>query len=338
MRILVTGGAGFVGSQYVRNLLDGVYPGYENAEITVLDLLTYAGRRANLPAADRRLTFVRGDIGSRCLLLDLLPGQDAVVHFAAESHVDRSLQDASPFLATNVLGTQTLLECCLRLGIERIVQVSTDEVYGTIAEGAWTEECPLRPNSPYAASKAAADLLARAYHRSYGLPVVITRCTNNYGPYQHVEKVIPRFVTNLLTGQPVPLYGDGQNVRDWLHVADHCRGVQLALEQGRPGEVYHIGGGVELTNRELTALLVELCGASWDAVRFVADRLGHDRRYSLDDGKARHELGYAPQVSFESGLAAVVNWYRDNRDWWAERTRGTRPDRESAGSSMAVPR
>lgn len=338
MRILVTGGAGFVGSQYVRNLLDGVYQGYENAEITVLDLLTYAGRRANLPVADRRLTFVRGDIGDRGLLLDLLPGQDAVVHFAAESHVDRSLQDASPFLATNVLGTQNLLECCLRLGIERIVQVSTDEVYGTIAEGAWTEEHPLRPNSPYAASKAAADLLARAYHRSYGLPVVITRCTNNYGPYQHVEKVIPRFVTNLLTGQPVPLYGDGQNVREWLHVADHCRGVQLALEHGRAGEIYHLSGGVELTNRELTALLVELCGASWDAVRFVADRLGHDRRYSLDDGKARHELGYAPLVSFESGLAAVVNWYRDNRDWWAERTPDPRPVLESAGSSMAVPR
>ncbi|WP_028568633.1 dTDP-glucose 4,6-dehydratase [Salinispora tropica] len=335
MRILVTGGAGFVGSQYVRTLLDGAYQGYENAEITVLDLLTYAGRRTNLPVADRRLTFVQGDIGDRGLLLDLLPGHDAVVHFAAESHVDRSLEDASPFTTTNVLGTQTLLECCRRLGIGRIVQVSTDEVYGTIAEGSWTEEHPLLPNSPYAASKAAADLLARAYHRSYGLPVVVTRCTNNYGPYQHVEKVIPRFVTNLLTDQPVPLYGDGLNVREWLHVADHCRGVQLALEKGREGEIYHFGGGVELTNRELTALLVELCGASWDAVRLVTDRKGHDRRYCLDDGKARRELGYAPQVSFESGLAATVSWYQDNRAWWAERMR---PGRENVGSTVAVPR
>jgi dTDP-glucose 4,6-dehydratase len=317
MRILVTGGAGFVGSQYVRSVLGGAYQGYGNAEVTVLDNLTYAGNLANIPVEDRRLTFVRGDIGDRDLLLDLLPGHDAVVHFAAESHVDRSLLDASPFVRTNVLGTQTLLECCLHRRIGRVVQVSTDEVYGTIAEGSWTEDHPLLPNSPYAASKASADLLARSYHRSHGLPVVITRCSNNYGPCQHTEKVIPRFVTNLLSGRPVPLYGDGRNVREWLHVADHCRGVQLALEKGREGEIYHFGGGNELTNRELTALLLKICGADWDAVRFVADRQGHDLRYSLDDSKARSELGYAPQVPFEPGLVEVVSWYASNRDRWA---------------------
>lgn len=318
MKLLVTGGAGFVGSEYVRSMLGGAYEGYENAEITVLDKLTYAGSLTNIPVDDPRLTFVRGDIVDRELLLDLLPGHDAVVHFAAESHVDRSLLDASPFTTTNVLGTQTLLDCCLRTGISRVVQVSTDEVYGTIAHGSWTEDHPLLPNSPYAASKAAADLLARSYHRSHGLPVVITRCSNNYGPYQHVEKMIPRFVTNLLSGRPVPLYGDGRNVREWLHVADHCRGVQLALGKGRDGEVYHLGSGTELTNRDLTAELLRLCGADWDAVRPVADRKGHDLRYSLDDSKARRELGYAPQVPFESGLAEVVAWYRTNSDRWAD--------------------
>ncbi|NEA25203.1 dTDP-glucose 4,6-dehydratase [Actinomadura bangladeshensis] len=318
MRILVTGGAGFVGSHYVRSVLGGLYPGYEDATITVLDKLTYAGSAANLPLDDRRLTFVKEDICDSDLLLDLLPGHDAVVHFAAESHVDRSLLNASPFTITNVLGTHRLLECCLQRGIERIVQISTDEVYGTVAEGSWTEDDPLLPNSPYAASKASADLLARAYHRSHGLPVVITRCSNNYGPYQHIEKVIPRFVTGLLSGRQVPLYGDGRNVREWLHVADHCRGVQLALEKGREGEIYHLGGGVELTNRELTALLLEQCGADWGAVRFVTDRKGHDRRYSLDDGRARRELGYTPRVPFEQGLSEVVSWYDRNRDWWAE--------------------
>jgi dTDP-glucose 4,6-dehydratase len=199
------------------------------------------------------------------------------------------------------------------------VQISTDEVYGSIAEGSWTEDHPLLPNSPYAASKASADLLARSYHKSHALPVVITRCSNNYGPYQHIEKVIPLFVTSLLSGRQVPLYGDGRNVREWLHVADHCRGVQLALEKGREGEIYHLGGGFEMTNREITALLLEKCGADWGSVRFVADRKGHDRRYSLDGGKARRELGYAPQVPFEQGLADVVAWYNDNRAWWAEK-------------------
>ncbi|MCU4746992.1 MULTISPECIES: dTDP-glucose 4,6-dehydratase [unclassified Streptomyces] len=318
MRILVTGGAGFVGSQYVRSVLDGSYPGHEDTAVTVLDKLTYAGNTANLPLDHERLTFVRGDICDAGLLLDLLPGHDAVVHFAAESHVDRSLRDATPFTVTNVLGTHTLLECCLRLGIGRIVQISTDEVYGSIDTGSWTESQPLRPNSPYAASKAAADLLARSYHRSHGLPVVITRCSNNYGPYQHVEKLIPRFVATLLGGGRVPLYGDGHHVREWVHVADHCRGVQLALEKGREGEIYHFGGGVELSNRELTAQLLERCGAGWEAVRFVTDRKGHDRRYALDDGKARRELGYVPRVPFGDGLAGVVSWYEGHRSWWAD--------------------
>lgn len=318
MRVLVTGGAGFVGSQYVRSVLDGSYPGQEETAVTVLDKLTYAGNVANLPLTEERLTFVKGDICDADLLDELLPGHDAVVHFAAESHVDRSLTNATPFTVTNVLGTHTLLESCLRRGIRRIVQISTDEVYGTIAEGSWTEDHPLEPNSPYAASKASADLLARAYHRSHGLPVVITRCSNNYGPHQHVEKLIPRFVASLLSGDQVPLYGDGGNVREWVHVADHCRGVQLALERGRAGEVYHFGGGVEMTNRELTGLLLERCGADWSAVRPVADRKGHDRRYSLDDGKARRELGYVPRVPFGEGLADVVSWYARNRSWWAD--------------------
>jgi dTDP-glucose 4,6-dehydratase len=318
MRMLVTGGAGFIGSHYVRTLLSGGYPGYEDAAVTVYDKLTYAGNLANLEpvSGSERFRFIQGDLIDTPLLAEVLPGHDVVVNFAAETHVDRSIHGAADFVVTNVLGAQSLFDACLRAGIPRVVHVSTDEVYGSIESGSWTETAPLAPNSPYAATKAGADLLALAYHRTHGLPVTVTRCANNYGPYQHPEKLIPRFVTNLLEGRPVPLYGDGTQVRDWIHVTDHCRGTALVLLGGRPGEIYHIGGNEELTNRDLTALLLEACGADDDQVRHVEDRKGHDRRYALDDTKIRDELGYRPQVDFREGLAETVQWYRDNPDWW----------------------
>ncbi|MEV5885283.1 dTDP-glucose 4,6-dehydratase [Streptomyces sp. NPDC052020] len=318
MRLLVTGGAGFIGSHFVRQLLTGAYPDLPADEVIVVDSLTYAGNRTNLAPveADPRLRFVHGDICDAELLAKELSGVDAVVHFAAESHVDRSIAGASVFVRTNVLGTQTLLQCALEAGVGRVVHVSTDEVYGSIDSGSWTEDCPLEPNSPYASSKAGSDLLARAYHRTYGLDVRVTRCCNNYGPYQHPEKLIPLFVTNLLDGSPLPLYGDGGNVREWVHTDDHCRGIALVLAGGRPGETYHIGGGRELTNRELTGMLLEFFQADWSRVRPVADRKGHDLRYSLDGGKIERELGYRPQIDFADGLARTVRWYRENRDWW----------------------
>ena len=316
MRILVTGGAGFIGSSYVRSVLRDRFAGASGAAVTVLDLLTYSGNRANLPLTDSRLSFVQGDIRDPALLRELMPGHDVVVHFAAESHVDRSIAGAVPFVTTNMLGTQVLLDAAQAAGVGRFVHVSTDEVYGSIEHGSWTEEWPLAPNSPYAASKAGSDLLALAAHRTHGLDVVVTRCSNNYGPYQFPEKVIPLFVTNLLDGRKVPLYGDGGNIRDWLHVDDHCRGIQLVLEKGRPGEVYHIGGGTELTNKELTERLLAACGAGQEMVQPVADRKGHDRRYSLDITKISEELGYAPQVGIDEGLLSTVAWYRENRAWW----------------------
>lgn len=318
MKIVVTGGAGFIGSNYVRNVLSGAYPEVSDAQVVVLDKLTYAGSLENLAPVDgsSRLTFVQGDICDPELVESVLAGADSVVHFAAESHVDRSISGAADFVLTNVLGTQTLLEAARRAGVRRFVHVSTDEVYGSIPVGSWPETHPLEPNSPYSASKAGSDLLARAYSRTHGLDVCITRCSNNYGPYQFPEKVIPLFVTNLLDGGRVPLYGDGGNVRDWLHVDDHCRGIQLVLEKGRAGEVYNIGGGTELSNKELTGRLLEACGADWSSVDHVADRLGHDRRYSVDITKISSELGYAPEVDFAAGLAETVAWYRDNRAWW----------------------
>ncbi|WP_182905473.1 dTDP-glucose 4,6-dehydratase [Microbispora sp. H13382] len=317
MRLLVAGAAGFIGSHYVRSVLSGAYPGYEDAEVTVLDKLTYAGNPANLAPVETNpaFTFAYGDVCDEELLRELVPGHDMVVNFAAETHVDRSIAGAGDFVTTNVLGTQRLLQAALEAGVRTFVQVSTDEVYGSIDEGTWTEAEPLLPNSPYSAAKAGADLLCRAYHRTYGLDVRLTRCCNNYGPYQYPEKVIPLFVTNLIDGRPVPLYGDGRNVREWLHVDDHCRGIQLVLDKGEPGEVYNIGGGTELSNLDLTRRILDALGARWEMVERVPDRPGHDRRYALDSGKIR-AIGYEPRVDFDEGLADLVRWYRDHQDWW----------------------
>jgi dTDP-glucose 4,6-dehydratase len=316
MRVLVTGGAGFIGSHYVRELVSGSYPAFAGAEVVVLDKLTYAGSETNLAPVAGKFEFVRGDICDAEVVAEQMRGVDVVVHFAAESHVDRSITGSADFVLTNVLGTQTLLQGALDAGVGRFVHVSTDEVYGSIEDGSWSEDHVLEPNSPYSASKASSDLLARAFHRTHGLPVSITRCSNNYGPYQFPEKVIPLFVTNLIDGRKVPLYGDGLNVRDWLHVADHCRGIQLVAEAGRPGEIYNIGGGTELTNRELTEKLLAATGRDWSFVEPVTDRKGHDRRYSVDISKISAELGYQPQVDFAVGLADTVEWYRENRAWW----------------------
>jgi dTDP-glucose 4,6-dehydratase len=318
MRVLVTGGAGFIGSHYVRKVLGGAYDTMADAEVVVLDKLTYAGNESNLESVrdNPRLRFVRGDVCDGEIVREVITGADLVVHFAAESHVDRSILGAADFVLTNVLGTQTLLQAAVDAGVGKFVHVSTDEVYGSISEGSWTEECLLEPNSPYAASKAGSDLMARSFARTHGLPVCVTRCSNNYGPHQFPEKVVPLFVTNLMDGKKVPLYGDGLNVRDWLHVDDHCWGIQLVADAGRPGEIYNIGGGTELTNLELTARLLDACGADESMVERVTDRKAHDRRYSVDITKISTELGYRPLMSFDEGLASTIEWYRDNRAWW----------------------
>jgi len=307
--------------------LSGKLPGLEEAHITVFDALTYSGTLTNLEAVQDspRYTFIRGDIRDSAAVGEALAGHDAIVHFAAESHVDRSVTDSRIFVETNVLGTQTLLDQSLALGINRFVHVSTDEVYGSIDEGSWDEHQPLLPNSPYSASKAASDLLVRSYFVTHGLNASTTRCSNNYGTHHFPEKVIPLFVTNLLDGLKIPLYGDGANVRDWLHVDDHCRGIALVLEGGTPGETYNIGGGTELTNTELTHLLLDATGRDESFIERVEDRKGHDRRYSVNIGKIRGELGYEPQVPFESGLADVVQWYRENRAWWEPLKEQTTP-------------
>ncbi|WP_393060759.1 dTDP-glucose 4,6-dehydratase [Streptomyces sp. LN549] len=316
-RVLVTGGAGFIGSHYVRTLLGPKGPG--DVSVTVLDRLTYAGNPANLDAvrAHPGFTFVQGDICDGEVVARLMAGHDQVVHFAAESHVDRSIDGGAEFVRTNVLGTHTLVDAARRAGVETFVHISTDEVYGSIDEGSWPETDPLRPNSPYASAKASSDLIALSYHRTHGLDVRVTRCSNNYGPHHFPEKFIPLVVTELLDGGKIPLYGDGGNVRDWLHVDDHVQGIELVRTRGRAGEVYNIGGGTELSNKELAVMLLAACGADWDSsVVHVEDRKGHDRRYSVDCSKIRDELGYAPRVDFREGLAETVQWYRDHRDWW----------------------
>ena len=318
MRLLVTGGAGFIGSQYVRSLLS-TDRGEGISKVTVLDALTYAGNLANLSPVDKesRYSFVHGDITDSSLVHDLVSDCDAVVHFAAESHVDRSISGSSEFIRTNVLGTHTLLEAAKQANIDRFVHVSTDEVYGSIDVGSWPETDPLQPNSPYAASKASSDLLVRSYFKTHGLNTVTTRCSNNYGPYQHPEKLIPLFTTNLIKQNKVPLYGNGLNVRDWLHVDDHCNGIHLALMKGEAGEIYNIGGGTELNNVEITKLILASFNKSWDeSVIQVEDRKGHDLRYSVNWAKANAQLGYDPRVPFLSGIKETINWYRNNEDWW----------------------
>ena len=318
MKILVTGGAGFIGSNFVRMALTDKFPNFKVESLTVLDLLTYAGDEENLApvANDKRYKFVKGDIRDLELAKKLMSECDQVVHFAAESHVDRSIEGGSEFVSTNVMGTQVLLDSAKSSNIKRFVHVSTDEVYGSISEGSWPEDHPLLPNSPYSASKAGSDLLVRAYNRTHKLDTVITRCSNNYGQYQFPEKVMPLFITNIIEGKKVPLYGNGLNVRDWLHVDDHCRGIALALTKGRAGEVYNIGGGTELTNVELTHKILKAMGVGEEFIQPVEDRKGHDLRYSVDISKINKELGYSPQVNFEEGLEQTINWYKNNDAWW----------------------
>ena len=318
MKLLVTGGAGFIGSNFVRMALTDKFPDFNVEQLTVLDLLTYAGDEENLKpvASDKRYKFVKGDIRDLELAKKLMQDADQVVHFAAESHVDRSIEGGSEFVSTNVMGTQVLLDAAKGSNIKRFVHVSTDEVYGSISEGSWPEEHPLLPNSPYSASKAGSDLLVRAYNRTHKLDTVITRCSNNYGQYQFPEKVMPLFITNIIEGKKVPLYGNGLNVRDWLHVDDHCRGIALALTKGRAGEVYNIGGGTELTNVELTHKILKAMGVGEEFIQPVEDRKGHDLRYSVDISKINKELGYSPQVNFKEGLEQTINWYKNNEAWW----------------------
>jgi dTDP-glucose 4,6-dehydratase len=323
MKLLVTGGAGFIGSNFVRMALTDKFPDFNVEQLTVLDLLTYAGDEENLKpvASDKRYKFVKGDIRDLELAKKLMQDADQVVHFAAESHVDRSIEGGSEFVSTNVMGTQVLLDAARSSNIKRFVHVSTDEVYGSISEGSWPEDHPLLPNSPYSASKAGSDLLVRAYNRTHKLDTVITRCSNNYGQYQFPEKVMPLFITNIIEGKKVPLYGNGLNVRDWLHVDDHCRGIALALTKGRAGEVYNIGGGTELTNVELTHKILKAMGVGEEFIQPVEDRKGHDLRYSVDISKINKELGYSPQVNFEEGLEQTINWYKNNEAWWKKHKR-----------------
>jgi dTDP-glucose 4,6-dehydratase len=319
--LLVTGAAGFIGSNFVRMLVGR----REDVRLVVLDKLTYAGNLANIADLidNDRLIFVRGDICDAKLVRELWDTHAIreVVHFAAESHVDRSILDSGPFVQTNVIGTQVLLDAARTKGVDRFVNVSTDEVYGSLPEDRpdikFTEETPLQPNSPYSASKAGADCLARAYFHTFHLPVLITRCSNNYGPYHFPEKMIPLFVTNLLEGKKVPLYGDGKNVRDWLYVEDHGDAIWTVLNKGKAGEVYNIGGHNELTNRHVTEVILNALGKNWDdSVQYVKDRPGHDRRYAIDAGKIQRELGWTPKHRFEEAIRGTIEWYRNHEPWW----------------------
>lgn len=317
MRLLVTGGAGFIGSNFVRRSLERSVP--ERPSILVLDKLTYAGDLENLASVKDlpNFEFVEGDICDLKLVSNLVSSVDAVLNFAAESHVDRSITGAADFVKTNVDGVRTLLDAILGTNkTTRLVQISTDEVYGSISTGSWTEASPLLPNSPYSASKAAGELIARSYVQTHDLDVVITRCSNNYGPHHFPEKLIPLIITNLLRGKRVPIYGNGLNVRDWLHVDDHCRGIQLVLERGIRGEIYNIGGGQELTNIEIAKILIENMGFDESVIDFVKDRKGHDLRYSVNWEKIHTQLGYAPTIDFSSGIVETIEWYKNHESWW----------------------
>ena len=319
MRLLVTGGSGFIGSNFIRHMLAS----REDVSIVNLDKLTYAGNPQNLADmaarhGGARYHFIKGDICDACLLDDILHGKavDAVINFAAETHVDRSIADSAPFLTTNVMGTHALLEAARKARVERFVHISTDEVYGALGPtGTFTETTPLAPNSPYSASKAGADMLCRAYFKTHGMPVVITRCSNNYGPYQFPEKLIPLMILKARAGEALPVYGDGLHVRDWIHVLDHCRGVELALMKGEPGEVYNFGSDNEKANLEVVRTILAILGKSEDLIRFVADRPGHDRRYAMGYEKAQARLGFTPLIGFADGLRETVRWYEDNAAW-----------------------
>ena len=316
MKVLVTGGAGFIGSHYVEMLLTELASDVE--KVTVLDKFSYSGNFQNIGhhSENPKFSLVRGDICDEELLSEILPRQDVVIHFAAESHVDRSIQSAHPFIWTNVLGTQTLLDVARHSEVTTFIHVSTDEVYGSIDIGSWTENEPLLPNSPYAASKASSDLIARSFHQTYGMDIRITRCSNNFGSHQFPEKIIPLFITNLIDGKKVPLYGNGQNIRDWLDVRDHCRAIDLVVRNGKSGEIYNVGGGTELSNYSLTRKILELFGKDEEFIEPVQDRLGHDRRYSVDWSKIREELGYKPMYSIEIELPKLIEWYQSNEGWW----------------------
>jgi dTDP-glucose 4,6-dehydratase len=312
MRLFVTGGAGFIGSNYVHHVL-----ATSDDEVTVYDALTYAGNLANLRDVedDTRCRFIKGDITDRSAVEEAMARHDAVVHFAAESHVDRSIVSPDEFVHTNCDGTNVIMDVARSLEVSRVLHISTDEVYGSIEEGSFSEDDPLTPRSPYSASKAGSDLIALSYFTTYGLPVVISRSSNNFGPYQYPEKVIPLFVTNLLDGRKVPLYGDGLNVRDWCYVEDNCAGVDLVLRKGQLGEIYNIGAGNEIPNRTLTEKILALLGADESMIDYVEDRLGHDRRYSIATAKVEG-LGWRPGRQLDEALAATVEWYRENRAWW----------------------
>lgn len=312
-KYLVTGGAGFIGSNFIRRLLDRE----PEATVTNLDVLTYAGVKATVAELDRseRHTFVHGDIREAALVDALMADHDVVVNFAAESHVDRSIEGPSVFLETNVVGTGVLIDAALRHGVDRYIQISTDEVYGSIARGFAAEDAPLLPSSPYSASKAGADLLVESYRVTFDYPAIVTRCTNNYGPYQFPEKMLPLFITNLAEGVKVPLYGDGLNERDWLFVEDHCSAIHLLVDEGTPGEVYNIGANAQVANIDLTKMLLELTGRDESLVEYVSDRPGHDRRYAVDSSKIR-ALGWAPEHTIEQRLSTTVDWYRNREDWW----------------------
>lgn len=315
VKILVTGGAGFIGSNFIRYMLNR----YDDYEIINLDVLTYCGNLENLSGIEdnSNYSFIKGDIADRELISEITVNMDYIINFAAESHVDRSIEDPGVFIKSNILGTQVLLDAAKENNVKKYLQVSTDEVYGSLDKtGYFTESTPLAPNSPYSASKASADLMVRAYNKTFDLPVNITRCSNNYGPYQFPEKLIPLMISNALENKPLPVYGDGMNVRDWLHVYDHCTAIDLVLHKGKLGEIYNIGGNNEKANIEIVKLILKNLGKDESLIRFVKDRPGHDRRYAIDSFKIQEELGWKPEYTFETGITETIQWYLDNEEWW----------------------